>query len=63
MENDKKHPQDTTKTNEHEHAPVKTTGTDGTKNTAAEEGLNKTKTDKPGLEPGTSADPDFTETD
>ncbi len=61
MENDKKHPEE--KTIEHADMPIKTTGTDNTKNTSTDEGLNKTKTANPSLEPGTTSDPDFTETD
>jgi hypothetical protein len=63
MENEKKPAQDTTKVNSHKDMPVKTTGTDNTKNTAAEDGLNRDKKPNAHLEPGTSSDPDFTETD
>ena len=64
MENEKKERQDTTKINEHKDMPVKTVGTDQTKNTAGEEGLNQARTTSNDIEPGTkSKGPDSTETD
>ena len=47
----------------HTNLPIKTTATDNIKNTAAQEGLNSGNTTSPNLEPGTSSNPDFTETD
>lgn len=48
---------------EHSDMPIKTTSTDSTKNTARENGLNPARNTNNNLEPGTSRDPDFTETD